>query len=1031
MKSNEMSTQLYNGLVDFEEKLMEVKQGNLSETISIKYNFGGVKVNEIPGWVGLSFNLKVGGVISRIIKGIPDDSGLGILNIGQEMLTEYNKVYPSDAIVKQVTKSEVDCHPDLFYVSAPGLSAKFVFDYQGNICFLNGEKIKLEYSRNYQITSFTLTNDNGIKYVFSTVEKSYFGKSIPEESYISSWYLTKIIDLNNEEINYHYTAETNRYRFKETAVTRQVHFRRGGNVNDFDLFKTDGIYSRDQVIYLNRITTKLHEIRFIFSDRDDIVYHPPRYSNLGAKEQKLDEIQLYDLNENILKKVRFQYRPSESRLMLSDIYQQSVQDQTEQLMFRFSYNSERFTSYGMFNGNPYASNSIDDWGYYNGINNGITRIPTVFSFFNNRYLYGADRSIIPSKVKACILEKIEYGTGGTVSFEHESNDYDPGDIEEGYESVYNEYSFFYEEGVFDTDPSTISFNLDVGTNVEIRKEIIPIGPNRSWLSGAVSQTSNLFLSAGDYTLQQIFQTNQLFNPGNSDIQTASGKISFTKRIKKDRMIGPGLRIKRIKWDYDGQISTKQYFYRLQGTNKSSGQLDSKPIYYAGFTGGVGASGFVMSSARLNERQDALPVGYSRVEEIMDDNSKIVYHYSNFSEASDQTASPLDDIDEKLLANISNAQSRGKVRKVEYFDALGRKIRSVNNDYSELPDWSETVVFLDLKSLFYKNLTSLYSDPQDLLPANIEVDFLILQKSAYQSRFVVLTKTTTSEYFNNNSEPLISTKEFLYGNSDDNQIRKIRSTNSKSDEVINYFTYPADYKLLNEGWVADLINSNNLSLPIETVTVNKSNNRELVTSGKYLEYYRNGKGILKNVFHLSQESPTNLTSFKFGNLTQGLTPPSAQNQQYGIDSRYRLFKNYLSYDDFLNPREVKVNAGATTIYLWGYGGQYPVAKIENATYAEVLLALGGGTIANNKINALNSPTVSDATIKTILDSLRNNVNMQKAQISSYTYRPLVGMTSMTDPRGITEYYEYDGFQRLKDVLDFEDNVLKNYRYHYRP
>ena len=54
----------------------------------------------------------------------------------------------------------------------------------------------------------------------------------------------------------------------------------------------------------------------------------------------------------------------------------------------------------------------------------------------------------------------------------------------------------------------------------------------------------------------------------------------------------------------------------------------------------------------------------------------------------------------------------------------------------------------------------------------------------------------------------------------------------------------------------------------------------------------------------------------------------------------------------------------------------------------------------------------------------------SQMSTYTYSPLVGMTSKTDSKGMTEFYEYDSFQRLRFIKDSEGNIIKAFDYHYK-
>ena len=53
----------------------------------------------------------------------------------------------------------------------------------------------------------------------------------------------------------------------------------------------------------------------------------------------------------------------------------------------------------------------------------------------------------------------------------------------------------------------------------------------------------------------------------------------------------------------------------------------------------------------------------------------------------------------------------------------------------------------------------------------------------------------------------------------------------------------------------------------------------------------------------------------------------------------------------------------------------------------------------------------------------------ALVTTYTYKPLVGMTSQTDASGKTMYYEYDAYGRLAIVRDQYQNIVKQYCYMY--
>lgn len=70
------------------------------------------------------------------------------------------------------------------------------------------------------------------------------------------------------------------------------------------------------------------------------------------------------------------------------------------------------------------------------------------------------------------------------------------------------------------------------------------------------------------------------------------------------------------------------------------------------------------------------------------------------------------------------------------------------------------------------------------------------------------------------------------------------------------------------------------------------------------------------------------------------------------------------------------------------------------------------------------------MRQIFNDLRNRPAMQNVMITSFTHKPLVGITSQTDPTGWVTYYEYDNFGRLKYVKNNEGEYLNKYDYHYK-
>lgn len=111
------------------------------------------------------------------------------------------------------------------------------------------------------------------------------------------------------------------------------------------------------------------------------------------------------------------------------------------------------------------------------------------------------------------------------------------------------------------------------------------------------------------------------------------------------------------------------------------------------------------------------------------------------------------------------------------------------------------------------------------------------------------------------------------------------------------------------------------------------------------------------------------------------------------------KEYLHRDGYGNPTEIMTDHSEHIIYLWGYYGKHPVAQIKNATYSEVVNALGKTPDSLSRLYS------SDSSIVGL------QARLPKAQVTTYTYHPYAGINSETTPDGKTTYYGYDAKGRL--------------------
>lgn len=133
--------------------------------------------------------------------------------------------------------------------------------------------------------------------------------------------------------------------------------------------------------------------------------------------------------------------------------------------------------------------------------------------------------------------------------------------------------------------------------------------------------------------------------------------------------------------------------------------------------------------------------------------------------------------------------------------------------------------------------------------------------------------------------------------------------------------------------------------------------------------------------------------------------------------------FLNYDlNNGNIKSYKVNDNVDVVYIWGYYGKYPIAEIRNATYTEVsAILIGIGT----SVDVLSNSLFPDMTKVNVLRTVLPN-----AKVTTYTYQPLIGVSTITDQRGVTLTYEYDSLNRLQFIKNKDGIIIQSFDYKYK-
>lgn len=460
---------LYTGKANVNISLYDCTFRGINLNASLLYDTSGLLVNSLPSWTGHSWTLDVGGVITRTVKGYPDefDSTNHNMNGGQLWQNYFHRY---NGNVNDSEECFGDYMPDIFYFHFMGKSGKFFLGNDGEWKVASDDNLMVEFNindtSNYitpfievlpnklyrqpkSIKGFTIVDQEGNRYVFGGSKQqnaSEYSIDFREdndggnngnahaEMYANSWYLTAVYDRFGKMA---YSFEYTRGMFLITSsicyqqiipkmmINSPVYLTKvtaydGTSmefIQDSQIFtSTDFFYRLYNGKSLETLYNELENYQigtnrshsFIYlTDNDYSMYHNPNNTN-----KEIDPLKSMGMSP--LKEIR--------------IYKQSVLCKK----YVFNYNYGDSIRLHLRSVEIQDSNGVID-GEYKFKYNQFEKLPTIaghcdylttssdyWGYYNGTI---GDHNVNPICSQYGMLTEIQYPTGGVTTFEYSNHFY--------------------------------------------------------------------------------------------------------------------------------------------------------------------------------------------------------------------------------------------------------------------------------------------------------------------------------------------------------------------------------------------------------------------------------------------------------------------------------------------------------------------------------------------------------------------------------------------------------------------------------
>lgn len=375
----------------------------------------------------------------------------------------------------------------------------------------------------------------------------------------------------------------------------------------------------------------------------------------------------------------------------------------------------------------------------------------------------------------------------------------------------------------------------------------------------------------------------------------------------------------------------------------------------------------------------------------------------------------------------------------------------NTQNTMTPSYLNTYSYLKLKKNYVHSGCLILNVSDYTLPVNdIRTGAMIPTASASQSSDDSGNTLSSSKNYTYGSTPLLPSS--------------IVEVNSKGETLTQNLKYPRDFSAT--GNVYEKMVNRNILTPVIQEQKLKNGNPVSLTTVNYLDWFGNSNLLLpQSVDVQNGTGPTETRVYfnsydKYGNILQQQKSNDVRQSYlwdyksiYPVATVINADASAIAYTSFEsdgqggwtytpNPNTTQARTGSrchnlsSTIQRTGlsaalrykisywYKDGTPALSGATATSVYSYVHASGWTYWEGLVTGVTSLSLGGTGV---IDELR--LYPEGAQMSTFTYTPLVGMTSSADANNVVSFFEYDSFGRLQAVRDDKGNIVKTYQYNY--